>query len=194
MLESVDILGINVVDNIFNKEECDRIIDYHKEWESELGTTFFIKENKSTDEKYREVTLYNPQKNIVMSGKINWILDAIMKAIHSSNEHYKFDIKGIIEYPNIMKYNAPSGKYDYHLDIGSEKPYCWRKLSYTIMLNDNYKGGMLEFASTEETGASFPNETGKMIIFPSFLRHRVTTITEGIRWALVGWISGNSFK
>ena len=29
MFESVDILGIHRLDNIFNKEECDRIIDYH---------------------------------------------------------------------------------------------------------------------------------------------------------------------
>ena len=34
-------------------------------------------------------------------------------------------------------------------------------------------------------------ETGDMIVFPSFLAHKVEPVTSGIRWVLVGFISGD---
>jgi PKHD-type hydroxylase len=37
-------------------------------------------------------------------------------------------------------------------------------------------------------------EKGFIAMFPSFMLHRVTPITSGIRKTLVIWICGNAFK
>ena len=34
-------------------------------------------------------------------------------------------------------------------------------------------------------------EAGDMIMFPSYLTHKVEPVTSGVRWVLVGWILGD---
>ena len=35
---------------------------------------------------------------------------------------------------------------------------------------------------------------GTLVLFPSYLLHRVNMVTAGTRWALVGWAHGGSFR
>lgn len=77
-----------------------------------------------------------------------------------------------------------------------------RKLSCTINLNEpgEYEGGNLEF----DFGPHAERERfyecteirpqGSIVIFPSFVYHRVTPITKGIRKSLVLWSLGRPFK
>ena len=37
-------------------------------------------------------------------------------------------------------------------------------------------------------------EKGTIIIFPSFILHRVTPITKGTRESMVGWVSGPPYR
>jgi PKHD-type hydroxylase len=39
-----------------------------------------------------------------------------------------------------------------------------------------------------------PKEKGTVLIFPSFLMHRVTPVTKGTRKALVFWTGGEPYK
>ena len=39
----------------------------------------------------------------------------------------------------------------------------------------------------------FKNQ-GTIIVFPSFIRHRVNPVTKGIRYSLVNWFEGPAFK
>lgn len=45
-----------------------------------------------------------------------------------------------------------------------------------------------------------PNQTyllmkqGSIVIFPSFVTHKVSPVTEGIRYSLVGWVHGPPFQ
>ena len=107
-----------------------------------------------------------------------------------------------------MRYHAPDidkngkpGKYDWHIDVGPGAVPSMRKLSYSILLNPGeYEGG--EFISKigrsdiafESVGNHGEEDlTGTMILFPSYLLHRISPITKGTRYALVGWAHGNSF-
>ena len=72
-----------------------------------------------------------------------------------------------------------------------------RKLSGIIMLSDpkDYEGGELEIKTSENT----TNKIGKLprgtlVIFPSFLHHRVKPVTSGTRYSLVLWARGENFK
>ena len=39
-----------------------------------------------------------------------------------------------------------------------------------------------------------PRELGTAVLFPSFIQHRVTEITRGTRYSLVGWVNGKPFR
>ena len=41
---------------------------------------------------------------------------------------------------------------------------------------------------------SVPKVLGTLCFFPSFLLHRVTPLTSGVRKSLVTWISGANFR
>ena len=37
-------------------------------------------------------------------------------------------------------------------------------------------------------------EFGDVVVFPSFTLHQITPITKGIRYSLVSWVSGPSWR
>jgi PKHD-type hydroxylase len=39
-----------------------------------------------------------------------------------------------------------------------------------------------------------PREKGTVIMFPSYLLHRVTPVTKGVRKSLVLWVGGTTFR
>ena len=58
---------------------------------------------------------------------------------------------------------------------------------------DEYEGGRLELDRDQPTKGEF-DARGTVIIFPSFLKHRVTQVTRGVRHSLVGWMEGPNFR
>ena len=82
-----------------------------------------------------------------------------------------------------------------------------RKLSVTVSLNDpsEYEGGNLEFDFRNdhdfERNKKRPIKAceeirprGSIIVFPSFVWHRVAPVTKGTRYSLVMWNLGYPFK
>ena len=82
-----------------------------------------------------------------------------------------------------------------------------RKLSVTCQLTDGseYKGGELEF-DFRDYNPNMRDESkhlvqakeilpkGSIIVFPSYLWHRVKPVTKGVRYSLVVWNLGHPFK
>jgi len=80
--------------------------------------------------------------------------------------------------------------YTWHRDSNAEDfMLSKRVLSVVILLNNTYTGGDLEILDINGIKNIFPKKIGNAFIFPSYLEHRVTTITEGNRYSLVGWFS-----
>ena len=67
-----------------------------------------------------------------------------------------------------------------------------------IQLSDpkDYEGGILQLYSQRhpEPPREELQQRGSIIVFPSFLKHRVIPVTRGIRYSLVGWIEGPQFR
>ena len=190
---------------VFTPEECKQIINTGiNDWKEEKAKIQRdkggeIKQNFVDDLDYRNTTLFIPPE------PDEWLFSKILGAIMTFNNHetgYKFHVQGLAEPPNLMRYQAADidkhgkpGRYDWHMDVGPGEVPSMRKISYTLILNpDEYKGGELCF----HIGRSiepFPgqDEAGSMIIFPSYLVHKVTHVTSGTRYAIVGWVHGNSF-
>jgi PKHD-type hydroxylase len=90
------------------------------------------------------------------------------------------------------EYNAQQGAhYGWHHDVhwNGQSDFD-RKLSVTVQLSgaDEYEGGDFEFDEVK-TNADFRSK-GTVLVFPSYLRHRIRPVTSGTRCALVAWFSG----
>ncbi|MGB0178111.1 MAG: 2OG-Fe(II) oxygenase, partial [Owenweeksia sp.] len=83
---------------------------------------------------------------------------------------------------------------DWHMDFGAGE-ISHRKLSMTVQLSDpaDYEGGDLEFMINQKV-VTAPRTRGTVIVFPSFILHRVTPVTKGVRHSVVGWVSGTPFR
>jgi PKHD-type hydroxylase len=96
------------------------------------------------------------------------------------------------------KYDSANiGHYDWHEDVfwHSDSPYH-RKLSMVVQLSnsDDYEGGDLELQWHEPPASRDLRTRGTIIVFPSFLKHRVTPVTKGIRHSMVSWMEGPKWR
>lgn len=121
----------------------------------------------------------------------SWVDALICTVALAANKTFELNISGLLERPQLLKYTAPSKGYDWHMDVGNGDASN-RKISISILLNDNYEGGELAFFMRGEQ--VIKADAGSAICFPSFLPHRVTPLTEGVRWSLVSWITGDPFR
>tara|TARA_B100002003_G_C14097021_1_gene527641 strand:- start:276 stop:893 length:618 start_codon:yes stop_codon:yes gene_type:complete len=122
------------------------------------------------------------------------IADKIMRA---NSEIWRLDLTGFnmeTDQPNILRYREKeAGHYNWHLDIGAE--FSNRKLTCIIQLSDpkDYDGCDVEILGAP-TGEKKLKERGTVIMFPSYVQHRVTKITRGTRYCWVGWVHGPHFR
>ena len=199
--------------DIFSEEECTDIINNalnnwtEQESKVQRDRDGKIEQNFEESVDYRNTTLFIPPGPDEMI--FSRILGTIME-FNDSENGYGFEIKGLAEPPNLMRYEAANlskhkapGKYDWHIDVGPGPIPSMRKLSYSILMNPGeYEGGDFVHrvgrmdvgfeAQSKEQG--IPVEAGTMILFPSYILHRIADVTSGTRYSMVGWVHGNSFK
>lgn len=89
------------------------------------------------------------------------------------------------------------GHYKWHTDSGPNLQEH-RKLSFVLGLSDpdDYEGGVLELNLSGDPDDTYEIriKKGHLVVFPSYIPHRVTKVTEGERLTLVGWVVGPKFK
>lgn len=123
-----------------------------------------------------------------------WVFERLNAVVNAMNdEFFEFDLTSMDQGLQFTRYSAPGEHYEWHIDRGMLSGT--RKLSLSLQLSDpdDYKGGDLElWFGGEPVKAS--RERGVMTLFPSWAMHRVTPVTEGVRYSLVCWVSGPSFK
>lgn len=74
------------------------------------------------------------------------------------------------------------GQYDWHFDSEWESPSQDIKLTAILNLSEKpYEGGELFLATSPVSKITPINTPGNLVIFPSFLLHRVTPVTKGER-------------
>ena len=120
----------------------------------------------------------------------------LAKTVQTLNaKTYNFDLTGLFEPLQYLQYDSSiQGHYDSHVDSGALNIPS-RKLSIVIQMSDpsEYEGGELQLITSKEP-YSVPKKKGRLIVFPSYVLHRVTPVTSGLRKSIVGWISGPSFR
>ena len=121
-----------------------------------------------------------------------WLFHRVGMLFALANRYYGFGLIGMLDPMQYTSYGAGE-HFDWHMDLGSGQTST-RKLSLTIQLTgpDEYEGGILEF-----TGASTSPESrqlGAAVFFPSYVAHRVSPVSSGIRRSLVAWACGHAFR
>lgn len=69
-----------------------------------------------------------------------------------------------------------------------------RKLSFSLLLNDDYEGGQFQFLTENGELYEVPKEKGLVVVFDSRTRHRVRPVKSGVRKSVVGWVVGPRWK
>jgi PKHD-type hydroxylase len=121
----------------------------------------------------------------------SWVAGILQHyAFLANDQAWKFNLSGV-QKPQFTIYE-PGGFYNFHEDA-SQISTLMRKISIVITITDpsTYEGGNFEFAD-----GTVPDirSVGSILVFPSFISHRVAPVTEGIRYSLVCWVEGPGFS
>lgn len=176
--------------NSFTVEELDKIIEIGESL-NKIKATTVAKDGKggnTSDYRISDISWIGKDE------KTYWIYDRIAElAIKANSEMWNFDIWDFQDSLQYTTYYGNGGHYDWHVDMGVG--ISNRKLSVVLQLSDaeDYVGGDLEMNPGGDI-LSVPRERGLICFFPSFILHRVTPLTSGLRRSLVTWLRGNNFR
>ena len=149
------------------------------------------------------------QRNSLRSSKIKWIgqneewrwlYEKLELMIKEANDClWNFNLYSMPDNIQYTEYRATeNGKYDWHMDCADGETSL-RKVSVTVQLShpDEYEGGDLELfrgGLLEDPREKAGREEGLVFIFPSYMMHRVTPVTKGVRKSFVLWVGGEHYK
>lgn len=125
------------------------------------------------------------------------IVSGIVTDVNS--EFFHFDLSGMYEPMQLSVYSAVEGTgdhYSWHTDMSMTDQHTPRKLSMSLLLSDpsEFEGGDLQVKTTSDEIITLEPAAGRAWFFPSWVLHRVTPVTKGIRRSLVVWVGGPPFK
>lgn len=182
-------------DNAFTDEELKEIETYCDSFDTEYARTMGT-DDKSEIEKVR----ISDVRFFLRNPDTAWIFDRINFVVTAVNEQfYGFELNGYESFQYTTYSGNKRGNYGWHMDmaLGHATPVDVlepRKLSFTLLLNDDFEGGEFEInEGREDTPSLTETRKGRFICFPSFMIHRVKPVTSGIRKSIVVWVTGPKF-
>lgn len=127
-----------------------------------------------------------------------WLWEKLTSVIANANQQYfKFNLTGCYEPIQFGVYKAEdNGHYDWHTDASNTDNNAPRKLSMSLLLSDSseFEGGELQIKTSNDKIQTLDMIKGRAWFFPSYMLHRVTPVTKGVRRSLVLWVGGPEFK
>lgn len=176
-------------DNVIPHNFCDLVLANCKWKSANQGSVSVSNNTYAVDENIRST-------DVIWEGfmtPIGSVMQAYTSAANQQAE-WNYDISSMEEV-QIGKYDAKKeAYYDWHIDTEVPLTGKQRKLTAVILLNDptEFEGGQLEIEHADKNNL-LPSK-GSIVVFPSFMRHRVTKVTKGVRYTAVAWVSGPAFR
>jgi len=185
---------------------CDQMIDLLKQSKKSRGTIGAFKDKKELT-KQEQRSFDKTRKSHVFFSNLEWLYRYTHPWIHEANKKAGWNVQWSLSEECQLTQYGPKEFYDWHVDAwpegykGGAFDGLIRKLSSTLVLNDatEYTGGKLEFWNRPEwrkdnyTTSPSILKKGSIIVFPSFVFHRVTPVTKGIRYSLTNWHCGKPY-
>lgn len=191
---------------------CDEVIEYGNSIKKEIALTGDGKEKLEPSP--AELTeIKKKRKSNVAWFDDPWLYNEIQPYVHMANQNAKWNFQW--DYSDAFQFTeyTPGQFYDWHTDSSAGPYNCpddisrhgkVRKISLSVMLTDpeEYEGGELQFNFKANDPQFEENEIrtvtevksrGSIVVFPSFLWHRVKPVTKGIRHSLVCWNLGQPY-
>ena len=190
---------------------CDEIIKFGLEQKSQIALTGIVKDDDNpTEEEIKELS--SLRKSDVVWMDAAWIYKEIHPYIETANAeagwNFDWDFSEACQFTIYEKnqyygwhYDSAPERYDDPNNLNIHGKI--RKLSVTISLSDesDYEGGDFEFDFRNNDGEKNQSSVckeirpkGSIVVFPSFVRHRVKPVTSGTRYSLVIWNLGKPFR
>ena len=197
---------------------CDDIIrlgNEHTLHEAETGTIQRARDEKGEVSEEDWQKHYKKRKSKIVWLSEQWIYNRIWPYLEEANKNAGWNFEW--DYSESFQFTKYEGSkkqhYGWHSDSWAE-PYKndheninmqgkIRKLSCIVSLTDpkEYEGGELEidlrnqhdFEENQNSSIinlDFIKPKGSIIVFPSFVWHRVKPVTHGTRYSLVNWTVG----
>ena len=203
-----------VIHNAFSKQVCEKIIETYKDKTQKA-------KHQEGDKIISSGQKDSPRESEICWVHDNNIYQQTLSLMKIANHVSGWDFK-ITGQEDIQftKYES-EGKYDWHIDGWSDR-YCarsftfdtpknlnetssptlintTRKISCSVLLNDDFSGGefdtaYLDVGPLEIKKQEIKPKQGDMIVFPSYLAHRVRPVRVGTRYSLVLWFAGPPLK
>ena len=188
---------------------CDDIIEYGKSQQEQIALTGEHDPEKDSEQNIKDISKKRKSNIVWMDDP--WIYKEIQPYVNTANINAGWNFQwDRSESCQFTKYKL-NQFYDWHCDSWV-KPYDKpespdhgkiRKLSVTVSLSDDtdYEGGDFEFDfRNTDSGSNQPRlckeirPKGSVVVFPSFVWHRVKPVTSGTRYSLVIWNLGKPWK
>lgn len=138
----------------------------------------------------------------IRSSTVRWLYDNNIRDIlweyvkQANINAFGVNVENFAEMQFTEYHATENGHYNWHHDVHwSSNNNSDRKISITVQLTDEeeYEGGTFEFNECENP----PKESkkkGTILVFPSYLQHRVLPVTKGTRKSLVAWFHGPRWR
>ena len=191
---------------------CDDISKYGQQLQDQMAVTGGYGDRKLNQKEIKDLKTKRDSNIVWMNDR--WIYKEIQPYVHQANQNagwnFEWDFSESCQFTKYRK----GQYYDWHCDSW-DRPY-WRdnpnasdhgkirKLSVTVTLSDpkDYSGGELEFdfRNLDPDKPKKPVKCkeilpkGSLVVFPSFVWHRICPVKKGERKSLVIWNLGWPFK
>lgn len=174
---------------IFTPEECKQLIEDTEKKYKYLVAGVGVDEDKVIPGVRNSHIIWLKDKSLY-----NKISSAVID-INKKDYEYKLTYLEPIQFTRYLRQHH----YDWHndgikaRDMSPKRKNLVRKISCTILLNDDYTEGDLVLQDPLEPGLcenSIDLRPGEMLAFPSYIMHKVNPVATGKRYALVAWFNG----
>ena len=176
---------------LFSQMECNQMVH--------LGNQLPLEYQKLTNTNAIDTDNFRVKTNYFTFGQhtivddfYHRIKETIIKANH---EIWSFQLYDFGEPLKFMEYDSQYNSFvKTHCDLSHIGVTKYRKLTVVVQLTDEteYEGGELVVQHYEHEYV-MPKKIGTVILFPSFLLHRVQPVTKGKRHSLVTFAFGPPF-
>lgn len=189
-----------VWDDAFSEDELNAIEKYCDSFDAEAGQISHDQTRPLDEVRKSKISWFEREEHPtldILFNKLNYVIEKI------NDDYYNYELNGYshIQYTT---YNGDElGHYNYHVDMqlgaGLQESHLMvgdtRKLSLSLILSDSesYKGGKFTM-KIDEIEYELEQRRGRIILFPSFLLHKVHPVTKGIRKSIVAWVEGPKFR
>ena len=188
----VDLQNYYFFEKGFTDEELDKIY-------KDVANIQFINAGTGPENNQDKSIRSSSVKWVPKNKEWGWLYDKMMAMIIEANDNvWNFDLYSVLDDIQYTEYHATQeGHYGWHQDIGNGL-MSKRKVSMVVQLSDpsEYEGGELQYfkGGNPENSESIMKMKGLTVVFPSYMMHRVTPITKGVRKSLVLWLGGEHYK